>query len=168
MKKLLLAGIFAIVQILPQAYAANISTISQATATLNSSCRLSATGIDFGNLTPSGASSTQITSTGHLFVTCTTNTAYSIAQDLGVNGNISIGRRMKGSANGDYYGYVICKSSTTAANGNCNSGQFWYNSNIYSGVGSGSEQDIPVYGFATPTYLSPDNYSDTITATLSF
>lgn len=63
--------------------AANITTSPKATATLSSSCRMSAIDINFGDIT--SATPVTIAATGNLSMLCSNNLSYSIGISLGNN-----------------------------------------------------------------------------------
>lgn len=64
--------------------------------------------------------------------------------------------------------YFICR--TNAFNGTSKSctGGMWTTSTKVTGTGIGSNQDIPVYAFITGGMYVPDDYTDTLVATVTY
>lgn len=139
---------------------------TKASATLAATCSISSSNLNFGQL---DVTQTYVPSSSNIAVSCTKGSAYQIQLTLGTWGSESLGRKMKGAVSGDTIGYLICKNNV-AVGGNCDSvADRWYNTySVYNGVGNGVIQNIPVYGFAYPTYVTPDTYSDTTTATIVY
>ena len=153
-------------------FAAQTTATPKATATLAKSCTISATGIDFGNVT--GSSHTQwAPSAGNIGVLCSNQTAYTIALNMGLD-NISHSRNMVGTNSGQTITYTVCQtqsfSGTFGSGGSC--GKTWRTdtdvSVTYAGTGNGFLQNIPTYGIINSGYYTPDTYSDTITATITY
>lgn len=144
---------------------------TQATATLVAVCNVSAIDISFGNIA-GNRSIYWSPSNGSISVGCTKNTSYTIRLSAGVNVTNS-GRRLRGATSGDLINYTICQTQTYGPNwssGQCNVPWFTYGSWDYNltGTGNGQTQIYTMHGVVQSDYYTPDNYSDTVTATVSF
>ena len=112
-----------------------------------------ATNVDFGSHAAGGGDQT---ATGNLIVNCSDTTPYTITLSNGAN--YAGGRRMKSGANYIPYGLFSDAGATTA----------WTS---VGGTGSGLDQNIPVYGkvlAASYATAIPGNYTDTVTATVTY
>lgn len=150
------------------ALALSVSNTTKATASLISTCKMNALPVNFGDITAQSTSDTTIlaTGTGTLQVLCSKSVGYSIALNLGLGGSSRI---MRGSVSNQTIGYGICSTPNLLADkSNCAAGTTWFNGNVVSGTGTGSQQDISVYGFVYKGFYTPDTYSDTVTATISY
>ncbi|CAB3762504.1 hypothetical protein GQ57_11315 [Burkholderia sp. MSh2] len=132
-----------------------------ATANVVNNCNISATGVNFG--TASVLSGT-LTATGSITAQCTNGDAWQIALNGGGSGNVTA-RQMQRSGGGGTIGYGLYTSASyTNAWGDGTGG-----SSTVTGIGTGMSQVVTVYGAVPPqTSPAPGNYSDTITATISF
>lgn len=148
------------------AYAGNVNSTTKATASLSKSCSLSATNISFGTLTPAVSNM----ATGTLSILCSKNTSYSIAMryaTLAPQDSPNAGL-MTGSVSGDKIVYGIFKTTDY--------GQPTWGYSPLSGTGNGQTQNYTMYGVVQLTrwptiyapYPTPDNYSDTVTTTVTF
>ncbi|PFH26549.1 Csu type fimbrial protein [Burkholderia sp. JKS000303] len=132
-----------------------------ATATVINNCNISATNVSFGT---SSVLSATLAATGSITAQCTNGDAWKIALNGGGSGNVTA-RQMQRSGGGGAIGYGLyldAAHSTTWGDGTGGS-------STATGVGTGASQVVTVYG-AVPaqTTPAPGNYSDTITATISF
>jgi spore coat protein U-like protein len=170
-----LVSLFIVLATQTGAYAGTTTASSKATATLGSNCSISATGINFGSITQSG-SSQQLwaPSQGNISVLCTNKTTYKIALNMGSN-KTGDSRYLVGNAAGQSVLYTICQSAsfsgTLGNGGSC--ALTWRTSTSgvdieKSGTGTGAIQSYPMYGIVNTGYYTPDTYSDTITATLTY
>ncbi|OXJ16232.1 Csu type fimbrial protein [Burkholderia sp. HI2500] len=132
-----------------------------ATANVINNCNISATNVSFGTASVlSGA----LTATGSITAQCTNGDAWKIALSGGSSGNVTA-RQMQRSGGGGTIGYgLYTDAARSIAWGDGTGG-----SSTVTGVGTGTSQAVTVYG-AVPaqTTPAPGNYSDTITATISF
>ena len=132
-----------------------------ATANVINNCNISATNVSFGTASVlSGA----LTATGSITAQCTNGDAWKIALSGGSSGNVTA-RQMQRSGGGGTIGYgLYTDAARSIAWGDGTGG-----SSTVTGVGTGNSQAVTVYG-AVPaqTTPAPGNYSDTITATISF
>lgn len=143
---------------------AGSSTINfQATATLNSSCTVSSSNVSFGVI-----DATHSDAQGAITSHCTRGTTYNLNISAGNSGNFAA-RSMKGgtAGNNDVVLYNIYTDTSYQA------AKVWKDTGWGMGAlssGTGSDQTFNIYGqVANNQYLvRPDNYSDTLTVTLSY
>ncbi|HHT8994860.1 TPA: spore coat U domain-containing protein [Burkholderia cenocepacia] len=131
------------------------------TANVVNNCNITATNVSFG--TASVLSNT-LSATGAITAQCTNGDAWKIALNGGSSGNVAA-RQMQRSGGGgviNYGLYTDAGHSTLWGDGTAGS-------STATGVGTGTSQVVTVYG-AVPAQSTPapGNYSDTITATISF
>lgn len=130
--------------------------------TITESCTISdtaATDVEFGTHASSAAAN--IDAQGTLVVNCTPNTDYDIALDNGQHYDTD--RRMEGQ--GYFVPYALYRDASRD--------QAWgatIGTDTLAGTGTGANQSIPVYGrvAAGATNVPAGNYSDTVTATVTF
>lgn len=148
------------------AMAVNVNGNFQSNAVISSSCLLSASAVAFGAFTPT-ATATTLSANGTVSATCSNGVPYALSLDGGTKGTIAT-RKMGGAnvANADlliYNIYTTTAKTTIFGDGTTGSG-----SKINS-TGTGSAQAITVYGgLLTNQYVTPDNYSDTLTVTMTY
>ncbi|MBN3800322.1 spore coat protein U domain-containing protein [Burkholderia sp. Ac-20392] len=132
-----------------------------ATANVINNCNISATNVSFGTASVlSGA----LAATGSITAQCTNGDAWKVALNGGSSGSVTA-RHMQRSGGGGTIGYgLYTDAARSIAWGDGTGG-----SSTVTGVGTGTSQVVTVYG-AVPaqTTPAPGNYSDTITATISF
>lgn len=150
------------------AKAGTLTASTKATATLASSCSISVSNFTLGNVSASSLSDTttyQVNS-GNVAVTCSKGVAYQIFMNNGLYG--TTGRNLKGASKGDTIPYMICRVSTV--NGSQCSDDYWGADSAHSlqSTGTGANQNLPAYIMYKKGFYTPDNYSDTMTATLTF
>jgi len=123
------------------------------------SCTISATPLAFG--TYSGAVNN---STSTISVTCTNSTAFNVGLNAGTASGATVTNRSMTGPGSALLGYSLYSNSGRSAN--------WGNTvgtNTVAGTGSGTLQSLPVYGqIPAGQYPTPGNYSDTITATITY
>jgi spore coat protein U-like protein len=132
-----------------------------ATATVVNNCLISASNVAF---TSTGVLNSALTATGAITARCTNGDAYRIALSSGSSGNVAA-RQMQRSGGGGTVNYQLyTDSGHTSAWGDGTAGTA-----MATGTGSGNAVSINVYG-QVPAQSTPipGNYSDTITATISF
>ncbi|MCA8002511.1 Csu type fimbrial protein [Burkholderia metallica] len=132
-----------------------------ATANVVNNCNISATNVSFGTASVlSGA----LAATGSITAQCTNGDAWKIALNGGSTGSVTA-RQMQRSGGGGTIGYGLYTDATHAVTWGDGTG----GSATVTGVGTGTSQVVTVYG-AVPVQATPapGNYSDTITATISF
>lgn len=157
MKNLILA---VLLMLIGQSFGASTGTNIQVQATLNPTCSISSQNLAFGLI---GVSSGNVTSTSaNLSLKCSNKLAYTVGISSGLYGNST----MKGSSKGDFVNYALCKQtgySITGTTINCNSS--WISSTL-TGTGNGTNQSYQMTGYILNGFYTPDNYSDTVTATI--
>jgi spore coat protein U-like protein len=123
------------------------------------SCTISAAPLAFG--TYSGAVNN---STSTISVTCTKSTAFNVGLNAGTASGATVTNRSMTGPDSALLDYSLYSNSGHSAN--------WGNtigSNTVAGTGSGALQSLPVYGqIPAGQYPVPGNYSDTITATITY
>jgi len=135
------------------------------TASVASSCGITATAIVFGAYDPLGGAAQD--STGGVTVTCTLNTGWWVGLNAGGNGGQVAGSsRAMGNTTtaGTFLGYdLYSDSGRTTAWGNTSG-------TAVSGSGTGVAQALTVYGRISggQTNAAAGNYSDVVTATVNF
>lgn len=157
------ALVFAIV-LLPSlsARAATSTATFGVSATVQATCNISAASLAFGTYT--GA---VVTATSNITVTCTKGTSYNVGLDAGLTPGATVTtRQMKGAttSNTDLLSYALYSDSAMSSNwGNT------VNTDTVAGTGNGSPQTLTVYGkIPGGQFITPDSYSDTITATITY
>jgi len=148
------------------AYAQTDTTNFKVLIEITESCNISeitATDVDFGTYFRN--ETTDADAEGTLNVNCTQDTAYDIGLDAGLSPvSTTAGaanRQMASGANLVPYGLYRDPARTL----------FWGNvigTDTLAGVGTGTTEQIPVYGRTPSTDYPPGNYEDTITATITY
>lgn len=157
--------------------AGTVSANTQATANISRSCSISATNVSFGNL---DLTQTQTNANGTITILCSNKTTYSIGMTYGTpatagyytNGQPDTGL-MTGASSHDVIAYGFQSGPIN------NNNPAWGRASPVTGTGTGSIQTMTMYGEAqlgstgpggqyVSRYPTPDNYSDTVTLTLSY
>lgn len=159
MKYLILPSVLLVALSGAQALAADATTDFEVRVTITSTCNVGvvqATDVDFGSV---ASSDSNVTATGQLQVMCTSGTAYNVALDQGDNASGG-SRRMAGSGNFVPYGLYHTAGTT----------QPWTDlpAEVHSATGTGSTQQISVYGILPTANFPAGAYVDTVTATLTY
>jgi spore coat protein U-like protein len=141
------------------ALAATATTTFSVTATVQSTCLVSATNMAFGTYTGAVATSTSAVS-----VTCTNTTPYNVGLSAGLaTGATVTTRKMTGPA-AAVLGYALFSDPARSVNWGQTIG-----TDTVTGTGNGTAQALNVYGQATAgQFVAPGAYSDTITATVTY
>lgn len=146
------------------AISANISANFQVTATLQATCLLSVTNLNFGVF---NSTNTSKTITGTWSATCSNGLAYTMGISSGVSGDPE-NRIMSSndSNNNDKLIYTISDSIFfNPVIGEKNEG----NVKTISGTGNGAKQDTIFYGLLKgPQFVTPGVYSESLSMTLTF
>ncbi|KND57825.1 Sigma-fimbriae tip adhesin [Candidatus Burkholderia verschuerenii] len=132
-------------------------------ATVINDCTINASNINFG---VSGLLKSAIVSNRTISVACTNNAAYSVALSAGSGSGATVANRtMTRSGGSEQVKYQLYQdSSLTKPWGEGTSG-----TSAYAGVGSGSTQNIPVYGrVPAQTTSTPGSYIDTVIAMITY
>jgi spore coat protein U-like protein len=135
-----------------------------AVANVQAACTVTASDLDFGSVTGFLTSSRDGTSA--INVNCPPGIAYKVGLDNGSNA-AATQRQMKNIASNNYIGYELYRDTVRT--------QHWGNdtangTNTVNGVGTGSTQNLAVYGRVPAQSPSPPagNYSDTVTVTVAY
>ncbi|MBN3820440.1 spore coat protein U domain-containing protein [Paraburkholderia sp. Se-20369] len=150
------------IQLVPCTSQASAGTFAYATnATVINNCVINATNVAFP---ATGLLNSALSASGSISAQCTNGDAFQIALNGGGSTNVAA-RTMQRSGGGGSVAYQLYRDAGfTQPWGDGTSG-----TSMATGTGSGLAQSITVYGRvpaqATP---APGNYSDTITATISF
>ena len=140
--------------------AKNASTSSSATATVVSSCNVSATNINFGSI---GVLTGNTDSTGTLSIQCNSTLPYTVSLNGGLSGAADpTQRKMTFSGANTIYG--LYRDSARSLPWGATVG-----TNTASGTGNGASQNLTVYGrIAAQTTPKPGTYTDTIVVTVAY
>jgi len=130
------------------------------TATVNASCNVSATNLNFGSFASLGAN---VDATATVTPQCSNTTPYNIGLNAGNGTGATVAtRKMTSGANTIDYSLYTDSGRTTV----------WGNTigtNTVSGTGTGSTQSLTVYGrIPSQTTQPPNTYTDTIVVTVTF
>ena len=136
--------------------------------TLLASCNVSASAMNFGST--SSFITANINTTATITAQCTSTTPYSVGLDNGQNA--SGNQRRMSVVTGNYLNYGLYVDSgysqawtSTSSTTSCTGGA----STCVLGTGTGSNQNITVYGQVAPqTAPSVGTYSDTVVVTVTF
>ena len=144
-------------------YAATQTDTFDVTATIIPSCSISAGNLAFGNYDPLAVADNDNTST--IAVTCSNAAPYNIQLSTGLSGNLAA-RTMDDDATSTFtLNYALFYDAGRTNNWGITNG-----TDTYQGTGSGSNQNITVYGRIAAGQTTPPvgNYTDTITATIEY
>jgi spore coat protein U-like protein len=161
MKRFLAAVSLALVS--AASVASTTTTTFNVTATVISSCSVSASDLAFGNYNPLTALATTGTTT--ITVTCSLLAPYNIGLAVGTNGSSVTARKMKITGGGsDLLNYSLFRDAAHLLN--------WGNTvgtDTLALVGTGLPVGSTVYGnIAAQQNVSVGSYADTITVTVTF
>ncbi|HEX4739654.1 MAG TPA: spore coat U domain-containing protein [Allosphingosinicella sp.] len=143
--------------------AATTSANLGVSATNSSTCTLSTSPVAFGTM--NAVSGSSVDAAGSITVTCTNGTSWSAAADAGSGSGATLATR-KLVSGGNLLNYALyTDSARTNVWGDGSSG----NSTL-SGTGSGSAQNVTVYGriAAGQTGAPAGSYSDTVSVTVTY
>ncbi len=148
--------------------AANVTTTLPVSASISAACSVSASGITFGELT----SGVPKQSSGTISVTCQTGVPYRVAMNGGSNPQgTPLFRTMKHASLNEFIGYQLFKDSAlTQEWGDTGAGNLFPVGTPVSGTGTGSAQQLTVFGLQNGflNTASPGSYSDTVLVTVLF
>ena len=153
----------ALAAISSQAFAGTATGTFQATATLSSSCLVSATNVNFGTITPAATGTTA--ATGTISSTCSKNIPYTLSINAG-SGTFAT-RTMGGAASGNtdklnYNLYTEVAATNIWGDGTASTVKV-------SLTGTGASQSSTVFGqLPLNQYLKPDTYTDNLSVTLAY
>lgn len=144
--------------------ASNQTTTFNSSASISPKCSISGNKIDFGDVSPRNSGFISVSSL--LKTICTKSTVYNIVIGAGENGDI-LNRKLKASstANSDTLTYTIYDSpSFSNIVGDGTNGTV-----TISGTGTGSVEDIVIYGYLNlKQYISPDYYYDNLSVIINY
>ncbi len=158
------------------AHAAGISTGAlEVTATVDPYCRITTTPVNFGNYRPDGNT---LFATGKLTLTCTKNSTPTVVRlDYGKNANSGTTRKMAGQAvAGQPVETLTYELYKPTADNACpeSSVDVWGNDkdtglSIAGVIVGGDSKEISVCGkLSAGQFVTPDVYTDTVTASVEF
>jgi len=158
-----LAAVLAVVMPFASAQSTSPQTATfDVTMRVVADCKISASGIDFGQ---TGVITAAKTGQSNLTVTCTNTTPYNVGLDAGDGaGSTGTTRYMVGTgANTDKVKLNLYRNAGSGLWGNTQG------TDTMTGTGTGNEQTLTVYG-EIPVQKSPtpDNYKSRITASIYF
>jgi spore coat protein U-like protein len=129
------------------------------TATVQASCLISATSLNFGTYADS-----LINATSTLTVTCTKTTTFNIGLNAGAATGATVNNRSMTGPASALLGYELFSDAGRTLNWGVTVGI-----NTVAGTGSGTAYPITVYGrIPAAESATPGTYSDTITATVTY
>jgi spore coat protein U-like protein len=132
----------------------SIPTTFNVTATVQSTCVISATAMSFGTYTAVVSNSTSTVT-----VTCTNTTPYTVALNAGAATGATVTNRSMTGTGSALLGYALYSDTGRTVN-------FATTASI---TGSGAAQPITIYGqIPAGEYVAPGSYTDTITATVTY
>lgn len=141
--------------------AATTTTTFGVSATVSSSCSVSASALGFGTIDPLAGTDTDATTT--IDVTCSNSTTYDVGLDAGTNSTDVTARKMSDGGTNTLNYSLYSDSGRTTNWGNT------VGTDTVSGTGNGSAQTLTVYGrVPSQTTATPASYSDTITVTVTY
>ncbi len=142
-----------------RAQASTATTTFGVSATVQSTCLISATSLAFGTYT-----GTAVNSTSTVSVTCTNTTTYNVGLNAGLASGATVTTRKMTGPLLSMLAYSLYSDSARSVNWGQTVGI-----DTVSGTGNGSAQSLTVYGLLPATqYVNPGNYTDTITATVTY
>lgn len=131
------------------------------TVTITSTCSIAtATDVGFGSV---ASTATGVQAAGRLDVNCTPGTEYQIALDAGKNAGGDVNARAMKGAGGTLVPYQLFQDESRSIR--------WgsaHETDTVGGVGTGSVQQVPVYGHLPSANFAAGSYADTITATITY
>jgi spore coat protein U-like protein len=132
-------------------------------ATVINDCTISASNIAFGT---SGLLKSTLTASGTVSVACTNKAPYAVSLGAGSGANATVAdRRMTRSGGADQVKYQLYQDAAFSRP----FGDGTVGTTTVAGVGTGSTQNIPVYGRVQPQSTStPGSYIDTVIATVTY
>ncbi|WP_432207758.1 Csu type fimbrial protein [Burkholderia pyrrocinia] len=140
------------------AVAATATATMAVTATVDSTCLITATPLAFG-----AYAGTQTDATSTLSVTCSNTTPYNVGLDAGLATGATVTSRAM-TITGASLLYSLFQDAGRTTN--------WGNTvgtDTVAGTGTGSAQALTVYGrIAAGQFVTPGAYTDTITATVTY
>jgi len=139
--------------------ATNVSTTFGVTATVQSTCLITATTMSFGTYNGAAANASSTVS-----VTCSNSTTYNVSLNPGSASGATVANRKMSGPSSSLLNYNLFSDSARTLNWGQTVG-----TDTVTGTGSGSSQSLTVYGqLPASQYVAPGAYADTITATVTY
>jgi spore coat protein U-like protein len=139
--------------------AATSTATFQVSANVAAICLISATNLAFGAYTGAVASATSTIS-----VTCTNTTPYNVGLDAGTSTGSTVATRKMTGPGGALLAYSLSRDTAHTLNWGDTVG-----TDTESGRGNGTAQNLTVFGqVAANQFIAAGNYTDTITATITY
>lgn len=149
--------------IVKPAFAEVATSTFEVNASIASTCTLSATDMNFGEIPVAAAATVQTNSTSTITVTCSNGETYTVALNRGLN-NVAEQRNAKGTVvAGDLLAYDLYKDIAR--------GTVWTQAAApVPGLGTGTAQVITIYGrvAAGLPYVANTTYTDQVLITLTY
>jgi spore coat protein U-like protein len=143
----------------PASATTTVTTTFGVSATVQSTCLISATALSFGTYTGVVANATS-----NVSVTCTNTTAYNVSLNPGTATGATVTTRKMTGPSGALLNYALYSNSGMTTNWGQTVG-----TDTVTGTGNGSSQSITVYGQVPASqYVTPGSYADTITASVIY
>ncbi len=131
------------------------------TATVLTTCQVTATNLNFGSV---GVLSSNLDGTNTVTPKCTSGTPYNVGLDAGTGVGATIAARKMTSGGGNTVNYSLYSNSGRTLLWGITIG-----TNTASGVGTGANQALTVYGrIPVQSTPAPATYSDTIVTTVTY
>lgn len=128
-------------------------------AVVPSQCVVQSAAMPFGVYAASA-----LTQNAQIGVACSNGTSYTVSLDAGTAGSGTANRKLLTSDGSNSLNYGLYQDAARTRNWGNSSG-----SDTLSGVGNGSNQSIPVYGYIPAGQTAPaGSYSDVVAITLSY
>lgn len=142
--------------------AATATTTFKVTATVASSCKVTATDLDFGAYDPLAAA---LDGTSTITATCTAQTPYTIGLDAGLKAGGTTTRRMTGDDTATtLLSYELYSDTTRSAIWGAPGG-----ATVAQSALTGGALNYTVYGrIPASQYVPAANYADTVTVTVTY
>ena len=136
----------------------SITATMSNSATLTAYCTVATGNLAFGSYNGSTADAT----TANISVTCTNTTGYSVALDAGTTSGGTTAVRKLTAGGTDTINYTISQDAGHSTN--------WATGgSAQAGTGNGASQTLVAYGnIAAGQFVTPGNYTDTVTVTLTY
>ncbi len=152
-----LFGVLALIT--SSAQGATVTGSLTVTATVSDTCSVNSPPLAFGTYNPASVSD----STATITVTCTTGTTYTVGLGKGNGSGATVtARKMTSGAN--TLNYALYNESTRTTNWGDTALTNWV-----SGTGTGSAQNLTVYGRVPASqYVASGSYEDIVTITVTY
>jgi len=147
------------------ARAATATTTFNVRITITAACDIATTAPTDVNFGSQPSTATNVDNQGALNVNCTPSAPYTIALDNGQNGTDANSRKMSSGTALVPYQLYRAASRTPADVWGSTAGT---GGNVFAGTGTGTVQNLPVYGRVPSANFPAGTYNDVITATITY